>query len=298
MTTPTQRTLLVTGASGHLGRRTVQLLLAAHRGDQIIAGSRDPQKLADLKAAGAEVRTVDFDQPHTLPAAFAGVDRLLIISTDSLDTPGKRAAQHTAAIAAAQAAGVKHIVYTSITNAVPSSVMAVAPDHVATEQALAESGVGYTSLRNNLYAENNLPAWKHALQDGQWFAAAGEGGVGYVTRDDCAAAAAGALASTFDGTRTLDITGPAVLTHAQVAKIVSEVAGRPLTYANVPVAAVVAGLKSVGLPEFLAEALATFDTATAQGELAVSTDAVNELSGRPATALRDFLTANRSALLG
>lgn len=287
-----QRTLLVTGASGHLGRRAVEHLLAHHRADRVVAGSRDPDKLAALGAAGAEARLVDFDRPETLADAFVGVDRVLIVSTDAAHTPGVRARQHAAAIAAARQVGVRHVVYTSLINAVPASVVTFSPDHVATECTLAESGLGYTILRNTLYAEVLLAGLKHALPAGQWFAAAGTGGVGYVTREDCAVSAAEALASKFEGRRTLTITGPEVVTHAQVAEIVTQITGRTLAYVPVTPEAVVAALTGAGFPSYLAEGLASFDAATAKGELALATSSVRELTGREPTSLRDFLLAN------
>ncbi|MEO5728244.1 MAG: NAD(P)H-binding protein, partial [Byssovorax sp.] len=144
------QTLLVTGASGQLGRRVVELLLEAKAGT-VVAATRDPAKLADLAARGVLVRKADFDDEGSLAEAFAGVDRLLLISTDSLVRPGHRLAQHQAAVRAAVSAGVGHIVYTSFTNPGVESPITVAPDHRLTEEAIAATKLGFTILRNNLY---------------------------------------------------------------------------------------------------------------------------------------------------
>src|SRR4051812_25915717 len=133
--------LLVTGAGGHLGRHVVKQLLTANAGN-IIAGSRAPEKLGELVAKGADVRTVDFDDPRSLSVAFKGVDRLLIISTDALAKPGLRQYQHMTAIDAAVKAGIRHVIYTSMLNPEPGSPIPFAPDHFKTEQALIASGLG------------------------------------------------------------------------------------------------------------------------------------------------------------
>src|SRR5262249_19713219 len=138
-------TLLVTGASGHLGRRVLELLLEAGAG-QIIAATRTPEKLADFAQRGVVVRHADFDDPASLAEAFKGAERLLLISTDAIGTPGLRIQQHTNAIKAAEEAGVSHVVYTSLINPEPGTPIAIAPDHYGTEQALAQSKLGFTVL--------------------------------------------------------------------------------------------------------------------------------------------------------
>lgn len=287
---------MITGAAGHLGSRVVNLLLDAGVKDRVIAGSRDPSKLAAQAARGAETRTVDFENAATLETAFRGVDRLLIVSTDAFDRPGRRLAQHRAAVDAAVKAGVKHIVYTSVVKARPDSPVIVVPEHYHTEQIIAGAAPGYTILRNNLYSEVLLGYLAPALKSGQWYAAAGNGGVAWLPREDCARAAAAALAADFDGKRTLEVTGPEILTHADVAKIVTEVTGRPLTYVPITVAEEIAGMVKAGLPEPVAQLYASFSAGIAQGELAVQTSAVADLTGRAATTVRDFLTASRAAL--
>lgn len=291
------QTLLVTGASGQLGRRVIELLLEAKAGP-IIATSRSPEKLAALAEQGVEVRQADFDQPETLAEAFAGAERLLLISTDVVDGTDRRIKQHLNAVNAAEQAGVKHVIYTSLTRPEPGTPILLAPDHHATEQALEASSLDWTLLRNNVYTDMFLMALPQAVATGQLVAAAGDGGVGYVTREDCARAAAAALKATTSGRTTLDITGPEVVTHAAVAQIVSDVTGRPVSYVDVPPEAMVEGMVAAGFPEGVAALLVSFQTATAQGYLALTTDAVTELTGTAPQSVRDFLLAHKEALVG
>jgi NAD(P)H dehydrogenase (quinone) len=290
--------LLVTGASGHLGRRVVELLLDDPRrsGRKLVAVTRSPEKLADFAARGVEVRPGDFDRPDTLPTAFAGVERALIISTDALDRPGRRVAQHFAAVQAARAAGVRHAVYTSLTNPDPESPITLAPDHWATEQALRESGMGYTVLRNNMYTDYLLMGLPHAIAASQLVNAYGDGSVSYVTREDCARAAAAALYAPFEGTAVLDVTGPAAITQSELAMIASEVTGKPLKYVAVDAETATQNLQRTGLPRPIAELLVSFEVAGSRGRLAVVGSAVRELTGQAPQSVSQFLRAHRTAL--
>jgi NAD(P)H dehydrogenase (quinone) len=290
------QTLLVTGASGHLGRHVVELLLEAEAG-HLIATTRSPEKLTDLAERGVEVRQADFDQPEGLATAFAGADRLLLISTDALMVPGQRLTQHRAAVEAAVQAGVKHVVYTSLIRPEPGSPITIAGDHYGTEQALAASPLDWTVLRNNVYTNTLLMSLPQAVTTGQLVAAAGDGGVGYVTREDCTRAAAAALNATTSGRTTLDVTGPEVVTYTELAQIASDITGRPVSYVKVPLEEMVKGMVEAGLPQGPAEALASFHTATAQGTLAIATDTVTELTGTAPQSVRDFLLAHKEALL-
>lgn len=291
MSTPT---LLVTGGSGHLGRRVLELLIEANAG-KLITTTRTPEKLADLAARGVEVRQANFDDPASLAAAFAGVERLLLISTDALD---RRTAQQKNAVAAAEQAGVKHVLYTSLSNAQSGLPAMIADSHYATEQALAASTLDWTVLRNNIYTDMFLGSLPRAVASGQLVAATGTGGAGYVTREDCARAAAAALANPPAGRTILDITGPSVVTHADLAQILSELTGRAVTYVPVDVDAIVAGMVGAGLPEPVARVYAGFDTTIAQGSLAVASNDVAELTGQAPQSVADFLTAHKAVLLG
>ncbi|MFO0658724.1 MAG: SDR family oxidoreductase [Polyangiaceae bacterium] len=285
---------LVTGASGQLGRRVVELLLEKQVG-HVIATTRKPDNLSDLAAKGVEVRLADFDRPESLVDAFRGASRALLVSTDALDAPGKRSAQQRAAVDAFAAAGVQHVVYTSLSKADTSSVN-IAPDHHLTEQALAASNLDFTVLRNNLYTDLLLHTLPGAVASGKLIDARANGATAYVTREDCAQAAAGALASSFAGRRTLEISGPEAVTSEQIAAITSELTGKPIGYLSVPVQALIDGMVSHGFPRPLAEVFASFDDAIAKGELSTVSAAVHELSGRKPTSVREFLSAHLAAL--
>ena len=287
-------TLLVTGAGGKLGRRVVELLL--EQGRKVIAGSRSPEKLADLAAKGAETRRVDFDDP-AVASALAGADRMLLISTDALAEPGQRLRQHEAAVAAAEAAGVTHVVYTSLPNPEPGSPVTFAGDHYGTEQALAASTLGWTILRNTWYSDNLLLSLPHALATGQWFTSAGDGLVTHVTREDCARAAAAALASSETESRIYTITGPEALTTEGIAALATEVFGKPIAVIQVSDDDLAKGLAGAGFPDFFVRALVSFDVNTRVGRASEVTDAVRQLTGREPQSLRAFFEANKAAFL-
>ncbi|MEL1264615.1 SDR family oxidoreductase [Pseudoxanthomonas putridarboris] len=298
MNAPTP-TLLVTGAAGHLGRATLAHLLDTLEipADRVIATTRKPETLADLAARGVTVRGADFDDPASLPAAFAGAGRLLLVSTDALLEPGKRLAQHRNAVDAAVKAGVEHVVYTSLPSPETSHV-SFAPDHLGTEQALAASPLGWTVLRNAWYFENLAYAVPGALASGQWFSAAGEGGIAYIARDDLARAAAVALAAGDNGNRTLTLTGAQALTARQVAARIGVLAGKPLEVVDVDIAQLIEGLLAHGFPPALADVFASFDAATAAGDLGEVTDDYTRLTGKVPQSFETWLADNASTLIG
>ncbi|TQF10554.1 SDR family oxidoreductase [Myxococcus llanfairpwllgwyngyllgogerychwyrndrobwllllantysiliogogogochensis] len=287
--------LLVTGASGHLGRRVVELLLESHKGSLIVT-TREPSKLSDLAARGVVVRKADFDDAKSLDTAFAGAERLLLISTDSLDVPGRRITQHQNALDAALRVGVRHIVYTSLTRPEPDSPITLAKDHWATEQALAKSGLSYTVLRNNIYADMLLNSLPQAIATGQLVAATGTGSTAFITREDCARIAVAALRSTFDGKRTMEVTGPSAVSHAELARLAGELSGRPVQFVPVDAASLKAGMVAHGLPAPLAEVYASFDVAVAEGRMGEATGSVAELTGKAPTSVASFLTSHRETL--
>lgn len=288
MSTPT---LFVTGSNGHLGRLVIENLLAkgaAH----IIAGSRDPSKLADLEARGVEARRADFDDPASLATAFAGVDRVLIISTDGLAS-GQRLRQHVNAVEAAKAAGVKEIVYTSMPNP-DGSAVTFAGDHLGTEQAIKASGLRYTILRNAWYQENLLLSLPSALQSGALYTSAGDGRISHVARADCARAAAGALLRPSED-KTYTITGPELLTTREIAALAAEAADKPIKVIDVTDEQLAGGMRAAGLPDAMIPMLVSFDTNTRQGGFDVLTEDVEALSGQKPTTVRDFLAAQLPA---
>lgn len=296
MSSNQKNTLLVTGASGHLGRRVLELLLETHKGT-IIAATRTPEKLVDFNQRGVIVRYADFEDQASLLQAFKGVDRLLLISTDALDVPGRRLNQHRNAIKAAEQAGVSHVVYTSIINPSPDSPVFVAPDHRGTEEALAATKMGWTALRENIYTEMLLMSLAQAVQTGKLVNAIGDGKAAYITREDCAHAAVTALTSSFEGRRTLDITGPEAVSQYEVAAIASKITGQEISYFPVPLEGLIQNMVAGGLPRPLAEGYASFDAAITQDKFSAVANTVKDLTGRKPISVADFLSTHRDALL-
>ena len=286
-------TIAITGAAGHLGRRTAQLVLDRVPPGEVVLITRRPDAIADLADAGATVRHGDFDEPASLPAAFAGVDRVLLISTDVL---GNRVAQHTAAVEAAAAAGAGHVIYTSIVNAGSELPLVVSHEHGATEQAIRDRGLRWTALRNGLYAEFQLGAAARAAASGQLVHNSGDGATAYVSREDCAAAAAAVLATDGHEDRAYDITGPELVTQARLAALVADITGRPVTAVAIDDDAATQGLVAAGVPAEAAAAYASFGTAIREGVLDGVSPAVEDLTGRAPRSLRDVLEAHRSEL--
>lgn len=288
-------TLLVTGAGGKLGRRVVELLLEADAG-KVIATTRSPEKLADFAAKGVDVRHADFEDTTSLETAFKGADRLLLISTDATHRPGQRLGQHRNAVAAAKKAGVKHVIYTSAPSPYPTPESSVIDDHFWTEEAIFASGLEWTILRDNIYTDMILMGLPHAIATGQLFTATGTGGRNYVTREDCARTAAAALAKA-SGRQVLDVNGPAPVTQAELAAIASELTGRSVVHISVGPEDLRKGLVGAGLPPSVANALVMFDVDASEGRHAIIAPTVKSLTGREPTSVRDFLIANRAALL-
>ena len=272
-------TYAVTGASGQLGRKIVLALLDLHISPfDVIALARDTDKVADLAALGVRTRTADYDQPATLAAALDGVDRLVLVSASE---PGKRLPQHKAVIAAAEEAGVQRIVYTSILKADNTS-NALAPEHIATEQVLADSAIETVALRNSWYFENYNAQIPGYLERGV-IGAAGDGKVSGATRQDYAEAAAAAV--TADAVRGVYELGGEAFTLADLAAAVAEVTGKDVTYTNVSVADLTAGMVAAGLDEGMAGFWASIDASIEAGDLFTESTDLAELIGRKPTSL-------------
>ncbi|MCA0033035.1 SDR family oxidoreductase [Mesorhizobium sp. B263B2A] len=294
-------TLLVTGASGQLGRGVVNFLLDTHKvlPANIIATTRNPESVADLAARGVVVRAADFNDAASLETAFKGADKVLIISTGDLDLKsGRRLKQHENAVAAAKNAGISHLFYTSMPNPEPVSPVLFADDHYSTEQAIKASGIPYTIFRNGWYQENLFLALPHAIASGRWYTSAGEGRIAHGARDDMAAAIAAGLVSSTTDSKTYTLTGPHAYTTAEIAALVSEVTGKPLEVIQVPDGALAEGVKAAGVPEDFADVVVSFDVNTRSGRIAMVTDAIEALSGRTPKTLKQFLEANKAALAG
>ena len=292
MTSLKDQVLLVTGAGGHFGRVAVEELIA--RGaTKIVAGTRDPAKLADLAAKGVELRRVDFDDEASLPEAFAGVDRVLMISTDGI---GKRIAQQTAAVAAAKSAGVRHLVYTSAPAARPNAEAGlVVEEHFWTEVAIAQSGLDFTVLRVHMYAENSLMNASQVVGSGQLFGLIGDRGTAFVARADAARTAAGALLGA-EGKTIEDVTGPAAVTNAERAALFAELSGKPVQNVALTPAQLHGGMVAAGLPEGFASILVAFQVDAVLGYHGLVTDVVERYSGRRPQSLSEFLASHRDLL--
>jgi NAD(P)H dehydrogenase (quinone) len=285
--------IAITGAAGQLGRLTAQRVLERVPAGELVLVTRRPEAVADLAQAGAIVRRGDFDDPASLAGVFDGCERVLLISTDVL---GNRVAQHTAAIDAAAAAGVRHVLYTSGVNAGSALPLVVSHDHGATEQAIRARGLHWTALRNGLYAESQVAAAARAAASGQLVHNNGDGATAYVSREDCAAAAAAAHTGDGHEDRVYDITGPELVTQAQVAAMVSDITGRRVDAVAIDDDEATQNLTAVGLPADAATAYASFGTAIREGVLAVVSSDVEDLAGHPARSLREVLEAHRSEL--
>lgn len=287
--------IAITGASGQLGSLVIRALLTdlGVPANQIIALTRQPEKLSELANQGVQVRQADFNDPASLSTAFEGVNRLLLISTDELAEPGKRLAQHKLAVGGAEQAGVKHVLYTSMPNP-ENSAITFAGDHLKTEQFIAASSMSWTILRNSWYFENLLMETGHILESGQWFTAAGDGRVANIARADLAAAAAAALASDDYSNRTYTLTGKEAHTTAQMATLLSDVSARSIIVVPITDDQKQHGLEQAGLPPALARTFASFDTNTRQGGVETVTDDFHRLTGREPLSLKDWLNQNRA----
>jgi NAD(P)H dehydrogenase (quinone) len=279
--------IVITGASGQLGRLTTAAALERVAPSDLILVTRRPDALADLAARGATVRAGDFDRPETLPAAFAGGEKLLLISTDVI---GTRVPQHRAAIDAAVAAGVRSVAYTSIVNPSDSNPAVVAAEHRATEELLRASGLAWTFLRHGIYADLLAHDAAAALASGKLLTNAGDGRNAYVAREDCAAAAAVVLTTNGHDGKTYDITGSEPLGADDLAALYAETGGAPVETVRLDDAAWVAAMvEHAGMPEAGAQAYATFGTATRRGYTATQSPTFEALTGRAPRTVRAVL---------
>jgi len=287
--------LLITGATGHLGRLVVEQLLAAGvpAGD-ITATGRATDKIKDLADRGVQVRAVDFGDPAAVRAAVAGADRVLLVSAME---PGGRVALHRTVIDAAREAGTGLLAYTSIVNA-DTTTIRLAADHQATEQLLRDSGVPYVLLRNSWYHENytdRLPAY---LAQGAIPGSAGQGRISAAARADYAAAAARVLTTDGHAGQAYELGGDEPFTLAQLAAEISAQSGKQVRYTDLPEAEYAEALTAHGAPELIAAMVAETDTAAAHGALHTASGDLTALTGRPATTLSAAVGAALRALDG
>jgi len=278
--------IVITGASGQLGRLVIAELLAQGvPAGHIVAAVRSPAKAADLAAQGVHVREADYNRPETLATALAGAERVLLISSSEV---GQRLPQHQAVVQAAQAAGVAQLVYTSLLRA-DTSPLGLGAEHAATEVRIRASGLRHVILRNGWYTENYLASVPPALQHGAYIGSAGEGRIASATRADYAAAAAAVLTQPIGENRCYELAGDDSYTLAELVAELNAQTGKAVAYVNLPPAEFEAALTGAGLPAPLAALLADSDVGAAQGGLFDDGHQLSALIGRPTTPLAQAL---------
>ncbi|MER5298983.1 SDR family oxidoreductase [Streptomyces lasiicapitis] len=280
--------IVVTGATGHLGRLVVEGLLAAGvPAGQVAAVVRNKEKAADLAERGVELRVADYNAPETLAGVFGAGDKVLLVSGSEV---GRRVPQHRAVIDAARAAGVAHLVYTGVLGG-PDADFDLADEHKATEQAVLDSGLPYTFLRNGWYHENYTEHLAPVLAHGAVVGSAGGGRVASAARADYAAAAVAVLTGEGHEGRAYELSGDVAWTFPEYAAEIAARSGKPVAYRQVAPAEHLAVLTGAGLPEPMAAILVDVDAAIARGLLAGGSGDLSRLIGRPTTPLTDAVAA-------
>ena len=285
--------LFVTGSTGQLGRLVIAELLKRVSADRIVAGVRSPDHpvAQEFAAMGIEVRVANYTQPDTLSTAFAGIDRLLLISSGS---EGDRVAEHGNVITAAKAAGVGVLAYTSLLHA-DTSPLGLREDHQRTEALLKASGIPFVLLQHGWYMENHMASLPPALQYGAVLGCAGEGRFSTAARADFAEAAAVVLANDGHAGRTYELAGDEGYTLADFAATIAEVAGKSIAYRDMPHADFKSALIGMGLPEHVADLVADADAGASRGGLEDNGRQLSRLIGRSTTPLRQMVEQAMSA---
>jgi NAD(P)H dehydrogenase (quinone) len=283
--------IVVTGATGSLGRLVIDELLATVPAEQIAAVVRNKEKAADLAARGVELRIADYNEAETLAGAFRAGDRVLLISGNEAV---QRVAQHSAVLEAANAAGVAQLAYTGVLGG-PEADFELAADHTATEQLILDSGLPYTFLRNGWYTENYTEKLAPVLKYKAVVQSAGEGRVASAARADYAAAAAAVLTGDGHLGQAYELSGDVAWSLGEYAAELSRQLGRTISYNNVPAETHLSILTVAGLPQPFAAILVDLDAAIERGLLAATTGDLARLAGRPTTPLADTVAAALAA---
>jgi NAD(P)H dehydrogenase (quinone) len=278
--------ILVSGATGKLGSKVVESLLESIPASELAVSVRNPEKAEGLRARGVEVRQGDFDRPETLDNAFAGIDRLLIISADGDNET--RIQQHTNAVQAAERAGVKFIAYTSLANATESNNL-MAPPHVATEAAIIKTGIPYSFLRNNWYLENEIGSIQGAMGGAPWVTSAGEGKVGWALQQDYADAAAAVLVGSGHENTVYELSGP-LLTQEELASALGNVLNKEVPVQHVSDEKYAEIMKGIGLPDFVIPIVVGIQESIRNGSLEVESNDFEKVLGRRVTPINDALS--------
>ena len=276
--------ILVTGATGALGRFVIDSLLRRVPAASVIAGVRDTAKAADIAAKGVALRVLDYNRPETLAPALQGVDRVLLISGNEV---GKRTAQHTAVIEAARTAGVSLLAYTSILRA-DTSTVGLAKEHKATEEVLAKAGVPHVLLRHGWYTDNFMGGIPTALQFGALNHCAGDGRFSSATRAEFADADATVLtSSTPQAGKVYELAGSSSFSKPELAALLARLSGKPVANNALTEQGYHAVLVQAGLPGFVADILASSDAGAARGDLQDDSRTLEKLIGRPTQTIED-----------
>lgn len=270
----------ITGATGQLGRLVVDKLKERVSKENLVGLVRSPEKAADLEI---ETREFDYTKSDSLSKALKGIDHLLLISGSEV---GQRKTQHENVIKAAKQAGVKWIVYTSLLHAETSS-LSLAIEHVATEDFLASSGIPHTILRNGWYTENYTVSLPIAVKTGAVVGSAAEGRISSATREDYAEAAAVVLTSEGHVGKVYELAGDSAYTLKDYAAEISSQTGKDIPYKDLPEQEYAVLLTASGLPEGLAQAIASWDVGVSKGDLFNEGKVLSGLIGRPTTSLSD-----------
>lgn len=272
--------IVVTGATGHLGRLVIDSLLRKVPAAQVVAAARTPAKAQDLAARGVQVRQADYARPETLAPALAGAEKVLLVSSSEV---GQRAPQHAAVVKAAKEAGVKLLVYTSILRA-DTSAIALAAEHEATEEVIRASGLRHVFLRNGWYLENYTEHLAPALAHGAIVGSAGSGRIAAAARADYAEAAVAVLTGA-PGKAVYELAGDQPFTLAELAAEVSRQAGKPIVYRDLPPDQYRGVLVGAGLPGPVADVYVDADVQASKGALDDASGELRRLIGRPTTPL-------------
>lgn len=279
--------IVVTGATGHLGRLVVAALLKKVPASSIVAAVRNVEKAKDIAALGVQVRCADYNQPPAWDAALKGADKVLLISSSEV---GQRLKQHRAVIDAAKRAGVKLLAYTSVLRA-DTSPLGLAAEHKETEALIRASGVPFTLLRHGWYTENYTAGIPGALAHGAVYGCADEGRIASAARADYAEAAAAVLTGQNQAGRVYELAGDTAYTLAELAAEISRRSGKTIGYVDLPEAEYKNVLVKAGLPDAIAAMLADSDTGISKGALFDDGHQLSMLIGRPTTSLSEAVAA-------
>lgn len=284
--------IVITGATGQLGRHVVEALLERNvPAEDIVAAGRSVEKLAGFAERGVRVKAMDYADARSVAAALKGAQKVLLISGSEV---GQRVEQHRTVIEAAKAEGVELLAYTSIANA-DTTGMRLAAEHQATEAILRESGVPFVLLRNGWYLENYTDQLPGTLAQGGLAGSAGDGRVSAASRVDYAHAAAAVLVAEDQAGRIYELGGDNAFSMADLAAEITAATGKAITYQDLPAPEYAGMLAGFGVPEAFADILADSDLGIARGDLLVSTGDLRRLIGRPATSLSEAVRAAAAA---